>query len=109
MARLIGAGCHDNLQAQCVALQVLYLDVMPGAGLDATLSLVKAARERLAQAGIKSTDDRDFTPHVTIAKMSKVRSKQRGKQPVCKGIPKVRTFKSVYSYHAAFGMLLICL
>lgn len=79
------------MQEQCLALQVLYLDVMPGAGLDAMHSLVKAARERLAQAGIESTDDRDFTPHVTIAKMSKVRSRRKSKQPVCKAIPKVKS------------------
>ena len=89
-------------------MQVLYLDVMPGAGLDAMLSLVEAARERLAQAGIESTDDRDFTPHVTIAKMSKVRSRRRGKQPVCKGISKVSTFRLVCHYQAKHGLLWIC-
>ena len=72
-------------------VQVLYLDLMPGKGLDAMISLVNTAKEQLAQAGIESTDGRKFTPHVTIAKMSKVRTRQRGKKPVCKGIPKVMT------------------
>ena len=67
----------------------MYLDLMPGKGLDALIRLVNTAKEQLASAGIESTDDREFTPHVTIAKMSKVRTRRRGKKPVCKGIPKV--------------------
>ncbi|KAK9868675.1 hypothetical protein WJX84_004515 [Apatococcus fuscideae] len=68
--------------------QVLYHDLLPSNGLDAMIGLVNTARGRLAAAGIESTDDREFTPHVTIAKMSKVRTRRKGNQPVCRGIPK---------------------
>ena len=32
---------------------------------------------RFSLAGVKSSDDRDFTGHVTIAKLSKIRTKKR--------------------------------
>ena len=70
-------------------MQVLYLDVTPDENLVRLRCVVDEAIEFLAAAGIESTDDRGFTPHVTIAKMSKVKSRRVGKQAVCKGIPKV--------------------
>ncbi|KAK9836214.1 hypothetical protein WJX84_011106 [Apatococcus fuscideae] len=66
--------------------KVLYLDLTPGEDLEALNDLVKAICDHMDEAGIESTDQRGFTPHVTIAKMSRV--KPRGRKPACKGIPK---------------------
>ncbi len=91
-------------------MQVLYLDVTSDEGLDRLKSLVDVAVKYLADAGIESTDGRGFTPHVTIAKMSKVRHGRRGKQDVCKGIPKVPSpTLATPRWHSFTCSRLICL
>ncbi|KAL3148617.1 A-kinase anchor protein 7 isoforms alpha and beta [Trebouxia sp. C0009 RCD-2024] len=57
--------------------QVLYLDVKKDLEHERLLAFAKALRDHMQASEIKSTDDRDFTGHVTIAKLSKIRSKRR--------------------------------
>lgn len=52
--------------------QVLYLDVMPGEGLERLMALAGAARAHFQAAGLLLQADQAFTPHVTIAKTSKL-------------------------------------
>ena len=73
-------------------MQVLYLDVAQddtGEGLMHLQELVQDATQHMAEAGIESTDERALSPHVTVAKMSKVRRRRHSRQAPCKGIPKV--------------------
>ena len=43
----------------------------------------------ISPAEVKSNDDREFTGHVTIAKLSKIRSKRRKAGSKLKKIPEV--------------------
>ncbi|CAK0752281.1 hypothetical protein CVIRNUC_002134 [Coccomyxa viridis] len=55
--------------------QVLYLDVAPAQdGLGRLKAVAAAAREHFLSQGLGSCDQRPFTPHVTIAKLSNLKS-----------------------------------
>ena len=55
-------------------LQVLYLDVSPTQdGLGRLKAVAAATREHFLSQGCGSSDQRPFTPHVTIAKLSNLK------------------------------------
>jgi 2'-5' RNA ligase len=55
-------------------LQVLYLDVQEGHGCDTLRQLAATLRGHFSSQGLFSDDSGPFTPHVTIAKLSNLRS-----------------------------------
>ena len=56
-------------------LQVLYLDVASAQdGLGWLKAVAAAAREHFLSQGLGDSDQRPFTPHVTIAKLSSLKS-----------------------------------
>jgi hypothetical protein len=63
------------------SVQVLYIDFAPGAALDALLQLGAATTQhfKAAAGGSLAIDEggRGFTPHVTVAKMSRLIGKRR--------------------------------
>ena len=55
--------------------QVLYLDVAPAQdGLGRLKAVTAATREHFLSQGLGSHEQRPFTPHVTIAKLSNLKS-----------------------------------
>ena len=82
------SGCHvwQTVDAVCLPVQlgedlrscvsqVLYLDVAPAQdGLGRLKAVAAAAREHFLSLGLGSYDQRPFTPHVTIAKLSNLKS-----------------------------------
>ena len=75
------SGCCVSLPVKlaedlCSCLpQVLYLDVAPAQdGLGRLKAVAAAAREHFLSQGLGSCDQRPFTPHVTIAKLSNLKS-----------------------------------
>ncbi|CAH1775235.1 unnamed protein product [Owenia fusiformis] len=55
---------------------VLYADIKPGPGLDMLHKIADAVKETFRQEGIESTDDKGLTPHLTLMKLSKMRTKK---------------------------------
>ena len=70
---------------------MLYLDLRRDEGYETLVSLAGAGRQHFAEAGCPAMDaDRAFTPHVTIAKLSKLSVGKRWRNDqVCKKIPQV--------------------
>ena len=75
--------------------QVLYLDVAEGEGREGLVRLEAAARAALAGLGIALNSSGAFTPHVTIAKTSKL--KRRGKRGRGRPQGKLKIEKGFYA------------
>ncbi len=55
---------------------MLFLDVAAGEGRQQLVLLEQAVREAFGSAGLRPHDSRPFQPHVTIAKMSKMKGRR---------------------------------
>lgn len=54
---------------------MLFLDVAEGEGRQQVVLLEQAVREAFGSSGLRPHDSRPFQPHVTIAKMSKMKGR----------------------------------
>ena len=72
-------------------MQVLYLDLRKDEGYERLVSLATSAQQHLADATCPATDPgRAFTPHVTIAKLSKLSAGKHWRSgQACRKIPQV--------------------
>lgn len=74
-ARICAAECPLRVYRSTRSLlQVLYLDVQQGDGCGTLKQLAATTREHFSSQGLVSDDSRPFTPHVTIAKLSNLKS-----------------------------------
>jgi hypothetical protein len=79
------SSCYHLMSQHCYTpvlnLQVLYVDFAPGAALDALMQLGAATVQhfKAAAGGSLAIDEggRSFTPHVTVAKASRMINKRR--------------------------------
>ena len=69
--------CPQPPQPQPPPSQVLFLEVAEGEGRQQLLVLEQAVRQAFAGAGLLGDDSQAFLPHVTIAKLSRLKGRRK--------------------------------
>ncbi len=86
-----------------MVVQVLYLDLVKNVGHDKLMALAAATRRHFLGAGLlDGGDDRPFTAHITVAKLSNlIKGNWRKHQGMPRTIPEVRSYMSSCMQHGA--------